>query len=100
MLTDFSALLSVDLQATQITDRGLRYLSEAPCLERLYLEDTCISNAGLASLLNLPLKALSVNLGINDTGLKTLSRHQKLQHLAIWNAKVTNWVTVHGNRFR
>lgn len=90
-LSDFSHLQSLDLQATGISDRGLRFLSEAPKLDRLFLENTKISNAGLESLLSLPLNSLSVNLGVDNGGLKTLSRHEKLRRLAMWNGKVTSW---------
>lgn len=91
VLTEFPALRSLDLQATGITDRGLRFLSEALYLERLYLENTRISNAGLVFLLNLPLESLSLNLGIDDMGLTTLSHHKKLLNLATWNTNVTSW---------
>jgi hypothetical protein len=91
VLTDFSALQSLDLQWTAVTDKGLRFLSQAPHLDRLFLENTRISNAGLEFLLDLPLKSLSLNPRIDDTGLKTLSHHEKLRCLAIWDAKVTSW---------
>lgn len=90
-LTEFSALRSLDLEATAITDKGLRYLSEASDLEQLFLSDTRISNAGIESLLKLPLKTLTLNLSINDAGLKVLSQHDTLQHLAVWNTDVTSW---------
>ena len=50
-----------------------------------------ISNAGLEFLLKLSLQSLSLNPLIDDMGLKTLSRHETLRHLAIWDAKVTSW---------
>ena len=56
-----------------------------------FLEYTRISNAGLEYLLKLPLESLSLNPRIDDTGLNTLSHHENLRRLAIWDAKVTSW---------
>ncbi|MEK6236685.1 MAG: hypothetical protein N2C14_18410 [Planctomycetales bacterium] len=90
-LTEFPTLQSLDLAGTALTDKGLRFLSPTPSLSRLHLEYTRISNAGMGFLLNLPLESLSLNPKIDDVGLNTLSRHQSLSRLAIWDSKVTDW---------
>jgi hypothetical protein len=90
-LTDFTAIRILDLQGTAVTDRGLRFLGSAITLRQLHLGHTKITNAGIEFLLHLPLDSLSLNPKIDDTGLEMLSRLNSLQHLAIWNCRVTNW---------
>ncbi len=84
-LTDFSQLEWLDLARTSISDRGLRFLSQSEKLNALFLESTRVTNDGLAFLTQLPLLTLSLNLGINQTGMSHLSKIPTLKHLAIWN---------------
>jgi internalin A len=89
-LTDFSNLQSLDVQRTSIGDRGLRFLSQASKLRTLHIEDTQITNAGLSFLTGLSLRTLSLNFGVSDTGLNTLSQISSLKNLATWH-NVESW---------
>lgn len=89
-LTDFSELQSLDISHTQISDRGLRFLSQAQQLENLDVEYTKITNRSLDFLRPLRLKSLSLNVALDDSGFRTLSRLPELRHLAI-TGKVASW---------
>lgn len=89
-VADFQELQSLDISRTRVTDRGLRFLCEADQLRRLDLVDTKVTSRGLPFLRSLPLRSLSLNANLDESGVSTLARLPALKHLAI-TGKVATW---------
>ncbi|MFG0331840.1 MAG: hypothetical protein ACF8TS_00635 [Maioricimonas sp. JB049] len=84
-LARFSRLQQLNLNATDLTDRGLARLTRLAELQELDLGDTLITNTGLSQLKKLDqLERLNVGfcIGLTEEGLLELSRLE-LKHLDV-----------------
>jgi hypothetical protein len=78
-------VLSIDLDETTITDRGIETLVTIPTLQRLFLRKTKITDAGvqkLSALTGLELLGLD-GTRISDRGLESLEKLSRLETLEI-----------------
>ncbi len=74
----------------EITDEGMRFVAALPALERLSLEDTAVTDAGLKEIGKLSgLIDLKLAGSFTDTGLKELSGLTKLTRLDVTGCKIT-----------
>lgn len=91
-LVDFAGLQELDLDNTQITDAGLAGLSRLPNLRVLHLDRTAVTSDGLASLRGLPnLEELYLMKSkVSDFGLEYLARLPKLELLYLDQTQVTD----------
>jgi len=70
----------------EITDTGLRYVSQLPSLKRLYIKRNKLTNRGLRHLAKLPtLEELELGgKNIGDDGLVHLANLSSLRYLLLW----------------
>lgn len=87
-----SALRHLDLAGNPISDKGLERLKQKHCeIEWLDLEATQITDAGVKTLLDLPCLT-RLNLGgnaITDEAIRDLAALESLSEVWIWNTQVT-----------
>ncbi len=84
-------VLWLDLKGTPVTDAQLRVLPKLKNLQRLHLERTAVTDAGLAQV-KLCAQLAYLNLygtKITDAGLKQLTGLKELSHLYVWQSAVT-----------
>jgi beta-lactamase regulating signal transducer with metallopeptidase domain/Leucine-rich repeat (LRR) protein len=91
-LGDLPKLSTLGLGHTRITDTGLEAVRQLGKLTHLYIDNTGITDAGLPRLSNLAnLNTLGLgHTAITDAGLKTVSEFKKLTHLYLDNTKITD----------
>lgn len=84
-------IYSLNLRATEVTDKGLEQLKDLKSLTRLHLERTKITDAGLAHLAALEnLEYLNLyGTEVTDAGVQSLAVLKKLKRLYVWQTKVT-----------
>lgn len=83
----------LNLSGTRITDEGLRGFEKFENLSRLHLDQTAVSDAGLAHLTDLGrLEYLNLyaNENITDAGIEHLKQMESLRRLYLWQTKVTD----------
>lgn len=79
------------LDETSVTDAGLAHLAGMTSLRRLKLKQTRVTDAGLEHLEGLSdLESLSLSGAITDEGIEHLKNLSNLKYLDIGNTKVTN----------
>ncbi|HSF45587.1 MAG TPA: c-type cytochrome domain-containing protein [Chitinophagaceae bacterium] len=86
----YQQITTLKFTGLPITDQVLRNISALPNLEKIQLEKTHISDAGVAELNKFP-NLETVNLygtNITDSGLKNLA-NANLKKINLWNTKVT-----------
>lgn len=85
------AVAFLNLSGSGITDRQLKMLADFPNLQRLHLERTPVTDAGLAAVL--PCQQVTyLNLfgtAITDTGLSSLRALKNLNEVYLWQTKTT-----------
>lgn len=84
------AMVSLDLSASTVTDKGASLLERAVELRTLRLSETAVTDAGVESLAKLP-KLESLNLygtQVGNDGLKKLASLQNLKKLYLWQTRV------------
>lgn len=84
------ALVSLDLTASTVTDKGTLLLKDAAELKTLRLAETAVTDAGLEALSGLP-KLESLNLygtQVTNEGILKLSALSNLKKLYLWQTKV------------
>lgn len=84
-------IVSLKLGGTKITDVSLKEIAKLKRLNRLYLDRTAISDAGLANLKSLHyLEYLNLTgTKTTDTGLKNIASLKSLRSVYVWNSNVT-----------
>jgi uncharacterized membrane protein len=94
MIRDLNAMnqqiTALKFTGLPVTDQVLKNISPLPNLEKIHLEKTNISDAGVAELNKFP-SLETVNLygtNISDDGLKTLANNN-LKKINLWNTKVS-----------
>jgi uncharacterized membrane protein/mono/diheme cytochrome c family protein len=93
LLTALSGQIAwLKLSGTKITDTGMKEIAKLKNLNKLHLEHTAITDAGIANL-----KSLSyleyVNLldtKVTDVGLKHVAAIKGMKSLYVWNSAVTD----------
>jgi len=80
------------LGGTKITDASLKEISKLKNLNKLHLEHTAVTDAGLANLKNLPyLEYMNlVDTKISDAGLKSVAPMKGLRSVYVWKSAVTD----------
>jgi len=84
-------LVTADLSATKVTDKGVALLSSAENLRMIRLSETPVTDAAIDTLVKLS-KLESVNLygtAVTDAGVSKLSALPNLKRLYLWQTKVT-----------
>ncbi len=84
------AVVSLDLSASTVTDKGAALLSSAVELKSLRLAETALTDAGVEALAKLP-KLESLNLygtQVGNEGLMKLTSLPNLKKLYLWQTKV------------
>lgn len=84
------AMVSLDLSASTVTDKGASLLERAVELRTLRLSETAITDAGVESLAKLP-KLESLNLygtQVGNEGLMKLTSLRNLKKLYLWQTRV------------
>ncbi|QJE99053.1 c-type cytochrome domain-containing protein [Luteolibacter luteus] len=85
-----SALVSLDLSSSTVTDSGAKLLKDAAELRSLRLSETGVTDAGLDVLAGLP-KLESLNLygtQVTNDGVQKLAALSNLKKLYLWQTKV------------
>lgn len=79
------------LGGTQVTDAATKEIGKFKNLNKLHLEYTAVTDAGLISLKDLPyLEYINlVGTKITDAGLKTLASSKSLKNIYIWKSAAT-----------
>jgi uncharacterized membrane protein len=86
-----SQLVTVDLSATKITDKGVAQLGSSKNLRLIRLAETGVTDACIDTLLKLPTLE-SINLygtKVTDAGVSKLSALPNLKRLYLWQTAVT-----------
>jgi uncharacterized membrane protein/mono/diheme cytochrome c family protein len=86
-----SNLVTVDLSATNITDKTVAALGAAPKLRQVRLAETAVTDAAIDSLVKVP-SLESVNLygtKVTDAGIAKLAALPNLKRLYVWQTAVT-----------
>jgi uncharacterized membrane protein len=86
-----SQLVTVDLSATKITDKGVAQLGTSKNLRLIRLAETGVTDASIDTLLKIPTLE-SINLygtKVTDAGVSKLSSMSKLKRLYLWQTAVT-----------
>ena len=80
------------LGGTKITDASLKEIAKLKNLNKLHLEHTGITDAGIANLKNLPyLEYINlVDTKVSDAGLKDISSIKGLRSVYVWKSAVTD----------
>ena len=96
----FDEIVGVDLRGSQATDDILYQLQSLSSLERLWLDDTLVSDRGLSHLRSLTaLQGLSLSgTRVTDAGLAHLKGLDNLQHLLLTDTQVTDAGVAERNR--
>lgn len=87
-----ASLVGLNLGGQDVTDARLALLTDLTGLTRLHLENTKVTDKGLAQikgLTNLEYLNLYGNAGVTDAGLANLEGMKKLKNLYLWQTKVT-----------
>ncbi len=89
--------VAVNLSRTQVTDRGLKFLSAFPKMKNLELTNCQISGEGLAHLKNNKelTKLVLVGTQVDSRSIGHLAECQKLQELWLWKTKIDDNVCQH-----
>ncbi|HVW01497.1 MAG TPA: hypothetical protein VHB77_14190 [Planctomycetaceae bacterium] len=89
-IRQFTKMHALELFDCELTDTEMAELSGCRCLERLAVDAKSVTDAGLRSLVGLPIRSLSLgNTGITDAGLAHLSS-LRLEKLDIRGTAVTD----------
>ncbi len=86
-----SHLVTVDLSATKITDKGVAQLASSKNLRLIRLAETGVTDASIDTLLTIP-SLESINLygtKVTDAGVSKLSAMSNLKRLYLWQTAVT-----------
>ncbi|QRR02970.1 c-type cytochrome domain-containing protein [Dyadobacter sandarakinus] len=77
---------------TKITDQGLKEIAKLKNLSKLHLEHTGVTDAGMASLRDLPyLEYMNVvDTKVGDEGLKSAASIKALRSIYVWQSAVTD----------
>ncbi|MCE7067547.1 c-type cytochrome domain-containing protein [Dyadobacter sp. CY326] len=79
---------------TKITDSALKEMSKFKNLNKLHLEHTIVTDAGIAHLKSLPLLEYInlVNTKVGDSGLREVAAFKGLRSVYVWQSAVTDSV--------
>ena len=80
------------LGGTKITDAALKEISKLKNLNKIHLEHTAVSDAGISNLKNLPyLEYVNlVDTKVTDAGLKDIAAMKGLKSIYVWQSAVTD----------
>ena len=89
----FFHVASLNLSKTAATDESLTVLEEFPKLTDLSLDNTRVTDLGVARISGLS-RLVSLGLDgdkdVGDSGMEAISRLKELQYLSIWHTQVTD----------
>jgi len=91
-ISNLKQLHLLDLSATQVTNAGLRVLSNFEQLQDLRLDDTRVGDGGMEHLSKCPsLEQVSLNgCGITDRGVSLLAKNSRIRRLSLGRTKVSS----------
>ncbi len=90
LIASFKNLRELDLQGSQITDNDLQIVSKLRNLEGLNLSNTSVGDEGLRYLSDHRLKVLCLNeTCVTNAGIATISRYSHLEELEIMTSNIT-----------